>query len=83
MPLRYLRVRFLVSPCLCQYIHSLANYPTAFVGTQAATHVMDESIEGLKEKSEDIMREVSMKLNELDTKVLELQAIQAAIRRLL
>ena len=44
---------------------------------------MDESIEGLKEKSEDIMREVSMKLNELDTKVLELQAIQAAIRRLL
>ena len=47
------------------------------------THIVDESIEGLKEKSEDIMREVSVKLNELNAKVLELQAVQAAIRRLL
>ena len=83
MPLRYLRVRFLVSLCLCQYIRSLVNYPTAFVGTQAATRIVDESIEGLKEKSEDITREVSVKLNELNAKVLELQAVQAAIRRLL
>ena len=48
-----------------------------------ATHVMDESIEGFKEKLQDIMREVSVKLNELNAKVLELQAVQAAIRRLL
>ena len=83
MPLQYLRVRFLVSLRLCQYIWSSVNNPTAFIGTQAATHIVDESIEGLKEKSEDIMREVSVKLNELNAKVLELQAVQAAIRRLL
>ena len=61
----------------------MVNYLTAFIGTQVATHIMDESIEGLKEKLEDITREVSVKLNELNAKVLELQAVQAAIRRLL
>ena len=73
----------MVSLCPHRYIWSSINYPTAFIGTQAATRIVDESIEGLKEKSEDIMREVSVKLNELNVKVLELQAVQAAIRRLL
>ena len=83
MPLQYLQVTFLVSLCPRWYIWSSINYPTAFIGTRVATRIVDESIEGLKEKSEDITREVSVKLNELNAKVLELQVVQAVIRRLL
>ena len=48
-----------------------------------ATFSSDEQIEDLLERSEDVMRDVGVRLNELSTKVLELEGIQAMIRRIL
>ncbi|KAF8508962.1 hypothetical protein JB92DRAFT_3120388 [Gautieria morchelliformis] len=45
--------------------------------------VTDERVEELVERSEDLMRNVSVELNELNGSVLELEGVQAMIRRLL
>ena len=54
-----------------------------FTGTQTATFASNERIEDLLERSEDVMRDVGVKLNEWSVKVLELEGIQAMIRRIL
>ena len=43
----------------------------------------DEQIKDLLERSEDVMRDVGVRLNELSMKVLELEGIQVMIRRIL
>ena len=54
-----------------------------FTGTWMATFSSDELTEDLLERSEDMMRDVGVKLNELSAKVLELEGIQAMIKRIL
>ena len=54
-----------------------------FAGTWMATFSSDEQIEDLLERSEDVMRDVGVKLNELSAKVLELKGIQTMIKRIL
>ena len=52
-------------------------------GTQTATFSGNERIKDLLERSEDMMRDVGVRLNELSAKVLELEGIQAMIKRIL
>ena len=52
-------------------------------GTWTAMFSSDEQIKDLLERSEDVMRDVGVRLNELSMKVLELEGIQAMIRRIL
>ena len=64
----------------CLYCIDCKNTST---GTQTATLFSDEQIKDLLERSEDVMRDVGVRLNELSTKVLELEGIQAMIRTIL
>ncbi|KAF8496303.1 hypothetical protein JB92DRAFT_3226816 [Gautieria morchelliformis] len=51
-------------------------------GTRMSTLVGEERMEELVERSEELMRSVSRKLNDLSGEVLELEGVQAMIRKL-
>ncbi|KAF8518876.1 hypothetical protein JB92DRAFT_2900949 [Gautieria morchelliformis] len=52
------------------------------LGTRTSTLAGEERMEELVERSEDLMRSVSRKLNDLSGEVLELEGVQAMIRKL-
>ncbi|KAF8493305.1 hypothetical protein JB92DRAFT_3127444 [Gautieria morchelliformis] len=54
-----------------------------FEGTQTSTLFAEEKVEELVEKSEELIRNVSVKLNKLNGSVLELEGVQAMIRKLM
>ncbi|KAF8519424.1 hypothetical protein JB92DRAFT_3112378 [Gautieria morchelliformis] len=51
-------------------------------GTQTSTLTGEERMEDLVERSEELMRSVSRKLNDLSGEVLELEGVQAMLRKL-
>ncbi|KAF8479821.1 hypothetical protein JB92DRAFT_3149447 [Gautieria morchelliformis] len=52
------------------------------LGTRMSTLAGKERMEDLVERSEELMRSVSRKLNDLSGEVLELEGVQAMIRKL-
>ncbi|KAF8510965.1 hypothetical protein JB92DRAFT_2831366 [Gautieria morchelliformis] len=52
-------------------------------GTRTSTLASEERMEELVERSEELMRSVSRKLNDLSGEVLELEGVQVTIRKLM
>ncbi|KAF8531643.1 hypothetical protein JB92DRAFT_2824967 [Gautieria morchelliformis] len=62
---------------------SLKGILDTFEGTRTSMLAAEEKVEELVERSEDLMRNVSVKLNALNGAVLELEGVQAMIRKLM